>query len=201
MRIRVALISLVLAVSAPALAHPNLPAPTVTPAPLVSRNDLDKASECMELASTILASPTPTASLASWLLTAMPYDDLRSVLTIAGEIDVDQACSLWLTTPTPPASLASAYSSYNSQYASWSASIAPVASSLAAQCTGDGLVGLFGVYVELIAATDAAQCTGAFEHYNEAAASIDWSAASVAKPRYLGVIAGAAGLAAAIVLF
>jgi hypothetical protein len=203
MRIRATLISFALAVSAPALAHPDLPAPTVTPAPLIARDDLDKASECREMASTILTPPTPTGSLASWFLTAMPYDSLSSVqnaITTAGKVDVDQACSLWLTTPTPPASLASAMSSYNSRYSSWAASVAPVASSVAAHCTGDGLVGLFGVYGELIAATDAAQCTSVFEHYNEVASSIDSSAACVATPRYVGVVAGVA-LAAAIVLF
>jgi hypothetical protein len=34
------------------------------------------------------------------------------------------------------------------------------------------------VYVEVIAATDAVQCTSAFEHYNEVASSIALSAAS-----------------------
>jgi hypothetical protein len=62
------------------------------------------------------------------------------------------------------------------------------------------MVGLFGVYGELIAATDAAQCTSVFEHYNEVASSMDLSAASVATPRYVGAVAGVA-LAAAIVLF
>lgn len=204
MQIRAAITSLALVASVPALAHPDLPVPTVTPAPLIAHTELDddQASECMRMVSTILMPPEPTGSLASWLSTAVPQDALfQSAVAAASEVDVDQACSLWLSTPTPPASLTSALSSYNSQYANWSASIAPVLSSVGAQCTGDGgLEGLIGVAVELVAATDAAQCTDAWEHYNRVASSTDLSA-SVAKPKYVGVMAGVAGLAAAIVLF
>ncbi|KAK4032214.1 hypothetical protein C8A01DRAFT_41345 [Parachaetomium inaequale] len=190
-----ALIALTLAVSASALAHAG---PAVTPAPLMARDD----AACARGAAKISADlpPVPTGDLASWMAEHDGYQILQSALdnyqdgeTIA---DVNKACEIMTSTPTPPASLASAWSSYSEQEKSWLSRASPLISSVAAECTGTGAIGAGGAGFELILATDVPQCTNALNRYNRAVSSD-----GPATPRYVAAAAGIAGLAAAVVLF
>src|SRR5689334_9639624 len=100
-----ALLTLALAVSASALAHPNPAAPAVTTAPLMGRDNTDTARECAKAVASI-ATGIPSAadaSLARWLDS---NDGLNSALSsIQGAkpvSDVAKVCSALLVTSVPP---------------------------------------------------------------------------------------------------
>jgi hypothetical protein len=158
----------------------------------------DNYQECASAIAKISANMPPLVNkdLSSWLASYDGLSGAQSAIEDGKKIDnVDSACSAMMTTPTPPDSLTSAASSYFSRLESWQSSIAPSVTSAAARCTGDGVVGLAGAGLELIVATDVAQCTNALNKYNKAV-----SAANTGAPRYFVAIAGAVGVAAAVVL-
>jgi hypothetical protein len=159
-----------------ALANPA-PAPLVTPAPalypgaarLAARQfgdpvfsglntaDLSKSIECgREYAS--LASEVPAETntdLASWLLT----EAAQNVVTAAETFDnsLTTLCDPSVTgTLTPPASLSSAWSTYQSKVTSWVSSAAPAAHSIASSCGGE-----ISAAAELLVMSDSESCTKA----------------------------------------
>ncbi|EAQ90226.1 predicted protein [Chaetomium globosum CBS 148.51] len=206
MQIRTALVTVAFGVSTSALVHPAAPPlpPVVTPAPLVARGDQAASLRCSNAIEPFTEAnmPRPTRSLASWLVEhedRQGIDDIASAFVSGSKIDngeIDRVCPLVVATLTPPASLASAYSTYTSQMSSWQASVAPIASSAMAQCTGEGQLGLLGAYVGFIMATDVPQCTNALHGHNAALSS-----ANTAKPGYVAAVVSAASLVAAIVIF
>jgi hypothetical protein len=192
-----ALIAFALAVSVSALAYPG---PAVTPAPLLARDDAACAAG-VAILSAQNPPPVPSGDLASWVAEHDGYQAVQSALdnyedgeTIA---DVNKACEVMTSTPTPPASLASAWSSYSEEEQSWLSSARPILSSVAAECTGTGAIGAGGAGFELLLATDVPQCTNALNRYNNAVRTSD----GPATPRYVAAAAGIAGLAAVVVLF
>jgi hypothetical protein len=185
------LITLALAATVSALAHPN---PVVTTAPLVARD----TEECARGASRIMNDmpPLPTGALGSWAAEHDALQAVQSALDGGDNIEnADQLCEAMTSSfPAPPESLSSSWSSYSSRLDSWRSSAAPTISSVAAQCTDDGAAGIVGAGLELALATDVAQCTNAVHRYNEA---IGNSAAG--SPRYVAAVVGLAALAAGFV--
>lgn len=183
-----AFITLALAATASALAQPG---PAVTAAPLLARD----TEECAKGASRILDNmpPFPTGALGSWVAEHDALQAVQSAIDSGDNIDnADQLCKAMTSTfPTPPASLSSSWSSYNSRMSDWQSSAAPTISSVAAQCTDDGAAGILGAGLELVLATDVAQCTNAVNRYNKALGN-----AASGTPRYVAAVAGIAGLAA-----
>ncbi|KAH6848417.1 hypothetical protein B0I37DRAFT_163928 [Chaetomium sp. MPI-CAGE-AT-0009] len=184
-----AIITLALAATASALAHPG---PAVTAAPLMAR-DLE---ECARGATRIANNmpPVPTGALGSWYAENDALQMVQSALESGNKVEnVDELCQAVTSTfPAPPASLASSWSSYSSRLDSWYSSAAPTISSVAAQCTDDGAAAIVGAGLELVLATDVPQCTNAINRYNKA---LENGAAGT--PRYVAAVAGVAGLAAA----
>ncbi|KAK4149674.1 hypothetical protein C8A00DRAFT_18675 [Chaetomidium leptoderma] len=193
------LITLALAVSASALARPDAAAPAspaITPAPLLARGIVD---QCINAAHSIQDQflPSIDPGLASWLNSNTGHRSLTSAVAADKTVgDVGGVCSAMLSQATPPDSLTSAFSSHSSAKSSWHARMAPTMSSVVAECTGDAL--LLGAAVEILAATDVAQCTNGVNKYNRAIVS---SSANAGTSSHVAAIAAVAGLAAALALF
>ncbi|KAK4207519.1 hypothetical protein QBC37DRAFT_380017 [Rhypophila decipiens] len=136
--------------------------------------------------------PAPTGALRSWIENEAE-DSGVSLSTVTALSQVDGFCETHYTeTVTPPASLASALSSYSSEFTSWQKSIHDQAMSIGDRCGGP-LEGMF----DAIVATDVAEC--------KAAASAVFNAGSGknAGPRQTGcvsAVAAIAGLAVAMAL-
>ncbi|KAK3293736.1 uncharacterized protein B0H64DRAFT_405375 [Chaetomium fimeti] len=187
-----ALITLVLAASVSAVAHPG---PAVTGAPLMARDEAECAKGAASIASNM--PPVPTGALGSWVAEHDAFQIVQSALDEGNRIDNgDELCQAVTSSPTPPESLSSSWSSYSSRLNSWQSSAAPTISSVAAQCTDNGPAGILGAGLELALATDVPQCTNAVNRYNKALEN-----AAAGSPRYLSAVAGVAGLAAAVMLF
>jgi hypothetical protein len=201
MQLPATLITLALAGSASAFIEAGLAAlPTITAAPLEGR---DTAQDCAR-AITSLSAGLPRATdpgLASWI---SDYDNdhlesaLSSIARTKAISDVNEVCSVLINPPPAPASLSSAASSYHSAASSWAVSATPAVSSIVSKCSGFGPSGLVKAGLELVVATDVAQCTNAMNDFNKA---VSQSSASTATPGYLAAIAGVAGVAAVIALF
>ncbi|KAL2128081.1 hypothetical protein VTI74DRAFT_9760 [Chaetomium olivicolor] len=186
------IITLSLALSRSAFALPE-PTAVVTPAPIMARDDtLDQCAKAV----TNLNAPAPSdQNLASWL---GDHDTGRSlganILSSKKITNVDKTCAE-VASITPPASLASAYSSYNDQLSTWHSSVAPTINSLAPKCTGSALAA--GAFLELLLVNDdVAQCTNTVNKYNKALPN-----AGVSTPRHLAAGAAVAGLTAALLVF
>lgn len=152
---------------------PAPPRPLVTPRPvgafpgqrLAARQDFpdtgDDASwlSCFDDYQTIMESaPTPAADIIDWLITAAPpavtidADNLAHMTTMTSMCDEPSL--------TPPASLSSAWSSYEAAVSSWGNGQSSAVSSLQSACPGEiSAVAAIGF------ATDAAQCTTAVMDY------------------------------------
>lgn len=187
-----ALLTITLVISVSALAPP---APAATPAPILARDDADCLHELQQI--TAGMPPAPTGALASWV---SDNDQLSSVMEVINDgaqiTDVSAVCEVAMSTPTPPASLSSSWSEYLGSLEHWQSTAAADLSSAAAECTGDGAGGIAGAGLELIIATEVAQCTAALDKYNDAVDS-----AGSATQRYVSAAAGAAALVAALALF
>ncbi|KAL1841803.1 hypothetical protein VTJ49DRAFT_6556 [Mycothermus thermophilus] len=165
---------LALALAGPALAFGP---PLVTPPPqalgghLLARDARDDASCATALAAaTANVPPVPTA-LASWAANNVQNVELYVGSQISELKRIDNAegiCSeaMAAASATPPASLQSAYDRYTSSLSSWLSRAKPTFSSIAAQCTADGVADLMGVAAEFFTATTIPECTAAVNRYN-----------------------------------
>ncbi|KAK4040090.1 hypothetical protein C8A01DRAFT_35870 [Parachaetomium inaequale] len=160
-----------------ALANPA-PAPLVTPAPvlhpaaarLATRQfdgdpvfsdlnpaELSKSLECARQYAS-LAHEAPRESnhaLASWLVTVVAQNAVTAAETIADSLTT--LCDPSVTaTLTPPASLSSAWSTYQSKSTSWISSAASEAHSIASSCGGE-----ISAVAELLVISDSESCTKA----------------------------------------
>lgn len=153
------LLTLALVASVSALASPALQTPPVA---LVERQlaaratTTDPASCVATLSSMISAVPTPTDDqVLTFVATALPLESVASVVAKNPKIkDTDLLCTAMglLNSVTPPADLATAYSSWSQSLDAWYSSYTPVASTMAPQC-GD-----LGPIFELLVAKDTEQC-------------------------------------------
>ncbi|KAJ4415256.1 hypothetical protein N0V85_002802 [Neurospora sp. IMI 360204] len=96
------------------------------------------------------AAPYPSdTDLASWFSTLA----LEEPTTTLGIDQAEKACETLDATPTVPASLTSAYSSYEKEASAWQTEAVKGASSVAKSCPTN-----IGNWVELTFATDTAEC-------------------------------------------
>ncbi len=186
--------ALTLGLSAPSLARPEAAAPAITPPPLM-RRDLQ---ECAKAVSAITAGlPTPTDRVvASWLDANDGLSGVQSAIADGKKIDsVDKLCSSLQSVATLPSSLSGAVSSYFSAIQSWQSSVAPSLSSAAAKCTGNAVADMARAGLQLVVATDVAQCKSALDVYNKAVSSD-----GTTNRGQVAVLLGVVGAVVAIVL-
>lgn len=162
--------------------------PVVTPAPvagdgLVARQD-DKCA--LSLASMVVHTPSMPSELADWAATAAPSILVGvGVPKIDDDDDIEEFCSAAMS-PTPPASLESAYSSWSSEAANWQSSVASEVSTLTKQCEPT-----LAFAMELLLVTDVPHCTSVISKF------VDNSSPRMTSPR---IVAAAAAASVAVVL-
>lgn len=182
------IIALGLALSTSALAHPD---PAVTPAPLAVRDDT--LEQCTKAITSFIPPTASDTALASWLAQNEPGRNLGADLILGKKIsDVDKTCSA-VVSVTPPASLSSAFSSYNEEASSWHSNVAPTISSLAAKCTGSAAPA--GAVLEFLLVDDVPKCTNLLNKYNKGLPN-----AGASTSRWVAASAVLAGVATAIAL-
>jgi len=189
--------ALTLGLSAPSLANSEPVAPAVTPPPLMPRD----LQECAKALSAITAGlPTPTDKVvASWLDANDGLSGVQSAIEDGKKIDnVDKLCSSLQSVATAPPSLSGAVSSYFSAVQSWQSSVGPSVSSAAAKCTGNAVADMARAGLQLVVATDVAQCKSALDVYNKAVSTS--SSAGTANRGQVAAVLGVAGVVAAMAL-
>lgn len=142
-----------------ALSHHDFPTKTTTNLKSPNHNnarDLSKTSSCVSAYRSIESSePHPTGPLLAWLVSVSAANWVVDNLATPGWASA--ACAAFpRTTPSPPAALSSAFSSYTSAQSSWLTSAAPVVHSVAKDCGGD-----VSALLEWMVVTDRDGCTSA----------------------------------------
>ncbi|KAK3906151.1 hypothetical protein C8A05DRAFT_12119 [Staphylotrichum tortipilum] len=188
---------LTLGLSAPSVAHPEaVAAPAVTPPPLMRRADVQECAKAVAAITSGLPTPTDSA-IVSWLDANDGLSGVQSAIADGKKVDsIDKLCSALQSVPAPPASLSSAVSSYFSGVQSWQSSVGPSVSSAAAKCTGNAIADMARAGLQLVVATDVAQCKSALDVYNKAVSS-----SGTANRGPGAALLGVVGVIAAVALF
>jgi hypothetical protein len=127
--------------------------PTTTSPSDESGDDAMTASCYDEYYNMALSMPTPNSQLGEWLSTAMSSITLDDPAVLSS---TDQICNPASNTLTPPASLSSAWSRFQSASSSWIEAHASDVSSLQSACPGE-----ISAFAGLFMMSDAAACTRA----------------------------------------